>query len=58
MALNKFENREALEIAISVRDKLELDCELELKERWKEKDALAQVINLAEKYVEEKECEK
>ncbi len=47
MALNNFTDNEAIEICIALRDKLELDYELPLEERWREKDALAQVINLA-----------
>ena len=49
MALNNFTDNEAIEIAIALRDRLELNPELPWQERWREKDALAQVINLAEK---------
>lgn len=46
--LNKFTDREAIEIAVEVRDELPMDLTLPLQRRWREKDALAQVINLAE----------
>ena len=49
MALNNFTDREAIERVIALRDRLELDPELPLADRWADKDALAQVINLAEK---------
>lgn len=48
--LNNLTNDEALEICRKIRDRLELDNELPLQERWREKDALAQIINLAEKW--------
>ena len=53
--LNNFTDREAIEIAIEVRDELPMDLSLPLKRRWREKDALAQVINLAEKVIKAKE---
>lgn len=49
MALNSFTDEEAIEICILLRDKLELDFDLPLQMRWREKDALAHLINLAEK---------
>lgn len=54
MALNNFTDNEAIEICISLRDKLSMDDALPLKERWAEKDALAQVINLAVRNAREK----
>lgn len=54
MALNDFTDNEAIEICISLRDKLSMDYDLPLKERWAEKDALAHVINLAVHNVKEK----
>lgn len=45
--LNNFSDQEAIEIAVAIRDRLELDNERPLPERWAEKDAMAQVINLA-----------
>lgn len=53
MALNNFTIDEAIEIGISIRDKLELDFDLPLQERWREKDALALLINIAEKQREQ-----
>lgn len=47
MALNNFTDNEAIDRVIALRDKLELDYDLPLKERWADNDALAQVINLA-----------
>ena len=49
MAMNDFTLKEAIEICVALRDKLELDFDLPLKERWREKDALAKVINAAAK---------
>ncbi len=49
MALNEFTIKEAIEVCIALRDKLELDMELPLQERWREKDALSKIINIAEK---------
>lgn len=49
MALNNFTAEEAIEICIALRDKLEFNMDLPLEERWREKDALAFVINLADK---------
>lgn len=54
MALNDFTDNEAIEICISLRDKLSMDYDLPLKERWAEKDALAHVINLAVHNAKEK----
>lgn len=54
MALNNFTDNEAIEICISIRDNLALDYELELEDMWRERDALAQVINLAKERVKEK----
>lgn len=54
MALNNFSDREAIEIVIALRDKLELDFDLPLQERWREKDALAIVIGLASEKAKEK----
>lgn len=56
MALNNFTIDEAIEIGISIRDKLEMDFDLPLQERWREKDALAFLINMAEK-AKEKETQ-
>lgn len=55
MALNNFNLQEAIEICIALRDKLELDMDLPIKERWREKDALSKIINIAEKEVLESE---
>lgn len=52
MALNNFTDNEAIEICISIRDNLALDYELELEDRWKQKDALAFVVNKLKKYIE------
>ena len=49
MALNSFTIDEAIDICTKVRDALEFDFDLPLKERWREKDALAFLINIAEK---------
>ena len=60
MALNEFTIKEAIEVCIVLRDKLELDMELPLQERWREKDALSKIINIAEKVEsdrEPQECE-
>lgn len=54
MALNDLTDSEAIEIVIALRDKIPFDYELPIKERWKEHDALAQVINLAVERSEEK----
>lgn len=53
--LNKLTDREAIEIAIMVRDELPMDLTLPLQRRWREKDALAQVINLAEEALKAKD---
>lgn len=47
MALNIFTDSEAIEKCIQIRDELPLEGET-LEERWAKKDAMAQVINLAE----------
>lgn len=52
MALNNFTDNEAIEICISIRDNLALDYELDLQDRWREKDALAFLINKFKKYKE------
>lgn len=52
MALNNFTDNEAIEICISIRDNLALDYELNLEDRWREKDALAFLINKLKKYIE------
>lgn len=52
MALNNFTDNEAIEICISIRDNLALDYELELEDRWKDKEALTFVINKLKKYIE------
>lgn len=49
--MNDLQDMEAIEICMALRDNLPLDDNLSLKERWKEKDALAIVINLAMQYV-------
>lgn len=54
MALNNFNLQEAIEICIALRDKLELDMDLPIKERWREKDALAKVINAAAEEIDKK----
>lgn len=58
MALNNFTDNEAIERCISLRDNLSFDDELDLVRRWANKDALAQVINLAVKQVEEQKAAK
>ena len=55
MALNNFTDNEAIEICIAIRDNLALDYELDLQDRWRSKDALAQVINLAQERAKEKQ---
>lgn len=45
--LNDLTISEAAEVCTQIRDKLELDPNLPLKERWLEKDALALIINMA-----------
>lgn len=45
--LNKFSNKEAIERCIALRDRLPMDEALGLAERWADKDALAQLINIA-----------
>lgn len=52
--LNELTDSEAIEIAIMVRDELPMDLTLPLVRRWREKDALAQVINLAEEALKAK----
>ena len=47
MPLNNFTDNEAIERVVALRDKLELDPDLPIKDRWADKDALAQVILLA-----------
>lgn len=54
MALNNFTDSEAIEVCIALRDKLPFDENLSLKENWREKDALAQIIGLAEERIREK----
>lgn len=54
MALNNFTDEEAIGHCINLRDRLPFDEELELIPRWADKDALAQVINLAVKQIEER----
>lgn len=49
MALNNFTDAEAIERVIALRDRLKVNHELPLVEQWADKDALAQVINLAVK---------
>lgn len=56
MPLNNFADEEAIELVIALRDSIPLDYELPLQERWKEKDALAQVINLASERAKEKKA--
>lgn len=53
MVLKNFTDNEAIERCISLRDNLPFDDELDVVRRWADKDALAQVINLAVKQVEE-----
>lgn len=48
MALNNFTDSEAIDRCIALRDRLPFDDELNLVPRWADKDALAQVINLAD----------
>ena len=57
MALNEFTLDEAIEICIAIRDKLELAPELSLEEAWREKDALAMLINFADEHKGEYENE-
>lgn len=49
--MNDLTNNEAIEICMTLRDELPLDDNLPLKERWKNKDAMAIVINLAKQYL-------
>lgn len=56
MALNNFTDDEAVEIAIGLRNNLKIDFELPLQEQWREKDALAIVINLAVQRIKEKKA--
>lgn len=46
--LNDLTVKQAISLCVCIRDKLELDFDLPLEERWKEKDALATLINYAE----------
>lgn len=55
MAVNTFTDREAIEIVTALRDKLPLLEGDTIAEMWRVKDALAQVINLAEEQVKTKE---
>lgn len=54
MALNVFTDDEAIDKVIALRDRLPLDEELPLQERWEDKDALAIVINLATEMAKKK----
>ena len=56
MALNNFTDEEAIEIAIAVREGLPFDFDEEtpVAEKWRNRDALAQVINLASEMAKEK----
>lgn len=56
MALNNFTDNEAVEIVIGLRNNLKIDFELPLQEQWREKDALAIVINLAIERIKEKKA--
>lgn len=46
--MNDFTIQEAIEIAIKIRDKLPLPETNDIKHNWREKDALALLINFAE----------
>ena len=50
MALNNFTDEEAIEIVIEIRQELPLDLNKPLVERWRDKDALAHVVNKLEAY--------
>lgn len=56
MALNNFTDEEAIEIVIALRDNLPFDFseETSVAEKWRSRDALAQVINLASERAKEK----
>lgn len=52
MAINNFTNEEAIEICIQLRDRVLIQNSKErypIKRLWLEPDALAKVINLAQK---------
>ena len=56
MALNNFTDEEAIEIVIALRDNLpfDFDEETSVSEKWRDRDALAVVINLATERAKEK----
>lgn len=56
MALNDFTDEEAINIVILIRDNLPFDFneETPVAEKWRDRDALAQVINLATERAKEK----
>lgn len=59
MALNNFTDMEAIEIVIALRDRLPFDFDEKtpVAEKWRDRDALAQVINLATERAKEKKRE-
>lgn len=56
MALNNFTDEEAINIVIALRDNLpfDFDEETSVSEKWRDRDALAVVINLATERAKEK----
>lgn len=56
MALNNFTDEEAINIVIALRDNLSFDFDEDalVAEKWRNRDALAVVINLASERAKEK----
>ncbi len=56
MALNNFTDEEAIEVVIALRDNLSFDFDEDtpVAEKWRDRDALAQIINLASERAKEK----
>lgn len=56
MALNNFTDEEAINIVIALRDNLSFDFDEDtpVAEKWRDRDALAVVINLATERAKEK----
>lgn len=56
MALNNFTDEEAIEVVIALRDRIPFDFneEMPVAKKWRDRDALAQIINLASERAKEK----
>lgn len=50
MSLNNFTDEEAIEIVIEIRQELPLNLNEPLVERWRNRDALAHVVNKLKAY--------